>query len=263
MKAIRAVKAKQRVVGYCYHHRCDGQPDSLYGFSLKRDAGTARSADYKFSAANATNMTVTPLAGARTAFLCLVGSERRRSAGRYAGLTLAEPGGIGVKSVLTAICIVPRRRPHRCRWRSPITRSGRRQGQYVRPCICRRPSPPATARVCSRRFYSELSVDDEDTSNYKETNETLVHGDYFNTGNYGACSMNQMAARRITEALCGDHLAAGHTTDSRLPIKKWWAGDGLLKNQTSFTGGLLISGYCRQRRHRAQETHGSTITSSV
>ncbi|WP_366538401.1 Immunoglobulin-like domain BIg-containing protein, partial [Salmonella enterica] len=81
-----------------------GNPVPYATFSLKRDAGKARNTDYnKFNTTNATNMTVTPLTGAQQQFYyatsVLTGAT---GADGTLALTLAEPGGVGLKNVLTA-----------------------------------------------------------------------------------------------------------------------------------------------------------------
>lgn len=83
-------------------------------------------------------------------------------------------------------------------------------------------------------LYDELSSR-VNTTSYSETNETWFTVNYFNTGNYGACPINQMATLDDLTSLYDDHPKGKVTADIGLPIKKkWWAGDSLLKNQTIY-----------------------------
>ncbi|PVM60307.1 hypothetical protein C4802_15290, partial [Salmonella enterica subsp. enterica serovar Rubislaw] len=83
-------------------------------------------------------------------------------------------------------------------------------------------------------LYGELSSQNH-TSSYFETNETWFTVNNFNTGNYGACPINQMATLDDLNSLYGDHPKGKVTTDIGLPIKKkWWAGDSLVKNQSIY-----------------------------
>ncbi|EBB3004092.1 hypothetical protein NIP66_002446 [Salmonella enterica] len=104
--AIQAVKAKNSESIPLLITTTDamGNPVPYATFSLKRDAGKARNPDYnKFVATNGTNMTVTPLTGAQQQFYyatsVLTGAT---GADGTLALTLAEPGGIGLKNQLTA-----------------------------------------------------------------------------------------------------------------------------------------------------------------
>ncbi|HFG5147560.1 TPA: DUF823 domain-containing adhesin [Salmonella enterica subsp. enterica serovar Singapore] len=104
--AIQAVKAKNSESIPLLITTTDamGNPVPYATFSLKRDAGKARNTDYnKFVATNGTNMTVTPLTGAQQQFYyatsVLTGAT---GADGTLALTLAEPGGVGLKNVLTA-----------------------------------------------------------------------------------------------------------------------------------------------------------------
>ncbi|SUG76846.1 putative exported protein (RatA) [Salmonella enterica subsp. enterica] len=105
-------------------------------FRLNATPGRRRNTDYnKFVATNGTNMTVTPLTGAQQQFYyatsVLTGAT---GADGTLALTLAEPGGVGLKNVLTAnlndtptanlIAAGGVHRPHQ---------PGQRQGQHVRP----------------------------------------------------------------------------------------------------------------------------------
>ncbi|MEX9250498.1 DUF823 domain-containing adhesin, partial [Salmonella enterica] len=83
-------------------------------------------------------------------------------------------------------------------------------------------------------LYGELSSQNH-TSSYFETNETWFTVNNFNTGNYGACPINQMATQDDLQSLYRDHPKGKITTDIGLPIKKkWWAGDSLVKNQSIY-----------------------------
>lgn len=73
------------------------------------------------------------------------------------------------------------------------------------------------------------------TDTYFETNENWIMVNSFNTGNYGGCPMNQMAAIDDFTALYNDHPSGKVATDIGLPIgKRWWAGDSLLKGSTLY-----------------------------
>ncbi|EID2562303.1 exotoxin [Salmonella enterica] len=73
------------------------------------------------------------------------------------------------------------------------------------------------------------------TDTYFETNEYWVMVNSFNTGNYGGCPMNQMAAMDDFTALYNDHPSGKVATDIGLPVgKRWWAGDSLLKGSTLY-----------------------------
>ncbi|EEM7817350.1 exotoxin [Salmonella enterica subsp. enterica serovar Durham] len=232
--AIQAVKAKNSESIPLVIKTTDaaGNPMPYTPFSLKRDAGTARNADYKFSATNATNMTVTPLAGAQQQFYYASSVLNGvTGADGTLALTLAEPGGIGVKNVLTAnlydtptatsslpvaftVLTSPDSDKANMYGHMPETFTASNGAEFKRPLL-----------------YSELAST-ANTSSYKETNETWSTVNNFNTGNYGACSMNQMAALADYQSLYSDHPGGKVTTDIGLPVKKkWWAGDSLLKNQ--------------------------------
>ncbi len=63
------------------------------------------------------------------------------------------------------------------------------------------------------------------TDTYFETNENWIMVNSFNTGNYGGCPMNQMAAIDDFTALYNDHPSGKVATDIGLPVgKRWWAG---------------------------------------
>ncbi|SUG04425.1 putative exported protein (RatA) [Salmonella enterica subsp. enterica serovar Pullorum] len=101
--AIQAVKAKNSESIPLLITTTDamGNPVPYATFSLKRDAGKARNTDYnKFVATNGTNMTVTPLTGAQQQFY--YATSVLTGADGTLALTLAEPGGIGLKNQLTA-----------------------------------------------------------------------------------------------------------------------------------------------------------------
>lgn len=68
-------------------------------------------------------------------------------------------------------------------------------------------------------LYGELSSQNH-TSSYFETNETWFTVNNFNTGNYGACPINQMATQDDLQSLYRDHPKGKITTDIGLPIKK-------------------------------------------
>lgn len=81
-------------------------------------------------------------------------------------------------------------------------------------------------------LYSELAST-LGVKSYADTNENWPIVNNFDTGNYGACSINQMATLADLRALYRDHPSGKVTTDIGLPVKKkWWAGDSRLQGQT-------------------------------
>ncbi|EBY1769138.1 hypothetical protein DU102_22970 [Salmonella enterica subsp. enterica serovar Georgia] len=236
--AIQAVKAKNSESIPLLITTTDamGNPVPYATFSLKRDAGKARNPDYnKFVATNGTNMTVTPLAGAQQQFYyatsALTGAT---GADGTLTLTLAEPGGIGLKNVLTAslndtptatsslpvvftVLTSPDSDKANMYGHMPETFTASNGAKFKRPLVVGEPSSTAH------------------TDTYFETNENWIMVNNFNTGNYGGCPMNQMAAMDDFTALYTDHPGGKVATDIGLPIaKRWWAGDSLLKGSTLY-----------------------------
>ncbi len=83
-------------------------------------------------------------------------------------------------------------------------------------------------------LYSELAST-LGVKSYADTNENWPIVNNFDTSNYGACSINQMATLDDLKALYGDHPSGKVTTDIGLPVrKKWWAGDSLLQGQVIY-----------------------------
>ncbi|EBX9477649.1 hypothetical protein DUA64_04555 [Salmonella enterica subsp. enterica serovar Abony] len=212
-----------------------GNPVPYTSFSLSRDAGVARNASYTGFGSNATNMTVTaPTGSAQQFFSSLTVLTGTTGADGTLALTLAEPGGKGVKNVLTAslydtptatsslpvaftVITSPDSDKANMYGHMPETFTASNGAKFKRPLL-----------------YSEVSSA-LNVRSYAETNETWSMVNNFNTGNYGACSMDQMAAIADLEALYSDHPSGKITTDIRLPVrKKWWAGDSLLKSQTLY-----------------------------
>ncbi|ECU9886105.1 exotoxin [Salmonella enterica subsp. enterica serovar Anatum] len=236
--AIQAVKAKNSESIPLLITTTDamGNPVPYATFSLKRDAGTPRNADYKkFNTTNATNMTVKPLTGAQQQFYyatsVLTGAT---GADGTLTLTLAEPGGIGLKNVLTAslydtptatstlpvvftVLTSPDSDKANMYGHMPETFTASNGAEFKRPLVVGEPSSEAH------------------TDTYFETNEYWVMVNSFNTGNYGGCPMNQMAAMDDFTALYNDHPSGKVATDIGLPVgKRWWAGDSLLKGSTLY-----------------------------
>ncbi len=236
--SIQAVKAKNSESIPLLITTTDamGNPVPYTAFSLKRDAGTPRNTDYnKFVATNGTNMTVTPLAGAQQQFYyatsALTGTT---GADGTLTLTLAEPGGIGLKNLLTAslydtptatsslpvvftVLTSPDSDKANMYGHMPETFTASNGAEFKRPLVVGEPSSEAH------------------TDTYFETNEYWVMVNNFNTGNYGGCPMNQMAAIDDFTALYNDHPSGKVATDIGLPVgKRWWAGDSLLKGSTLY-----------------------------
>ncbi|EAQ5912814.1 hypothetical protein H7B83_003726 [Salmonella enterica] len=236
--AIQAVKAKNSESIPLLITTTDamGNPVPYATFSLKRDAGKARNTDYnKFVATNGTNMTVTPLTGAQQQFYyatsVLTGAT---GADGTLALTLAEPGGVGLKNVLTAnlndtptatsslpvvftVLTSPDSDKANMYGHMPETFTASNGAEFKRPLVAGEPSSEAH------------------TDTYFETNENWIMVNSFNTGNYGGCPMNQMAAIDDFTALYNDHPSGKVATDIGLPVgKRWWAGDSLLKGSTLY-----------------------------
>lgn len=232
--AIQAVKAKNSESIPLLITTTDamGNPVPYATFSLKRDAGKARNPDYnKFVATNGTNMTVTPLTGAQQQFYyatsVLTGAT---GADGTLALTLAEPGGIGLKNQLTAnlndtptatsslpvvftVLTSPDSDKANMYGHMPETFTASNGAEFKRPLVEGEPSSEAH------------------TDTYFETNENWIMVNSFNTGNYGGCPMNQMAAIDDFTALYNDHPSGKVATDIGLPVgKRWWAGDYVISS---------------------------------
>lgn len=233
--AIQAVKAKNSESIPLLITTTDamGNPVPYATFSLKRDAGKARNTDYnKFVATNGTNMTVTPLTGAQQQFY--YATSVLTGADGTLALTLAEPGGIGLKNQLTAnlndtptatsslpvvftVLTSPDSDKANMYGHMPETFTASNGAEFKRPLVAGEPSSEAH------------------TDTYFETNENWLMVNSFNTGNYGGCPMNQMAAIDDFTALYNDHPSGKVATDIGLPVgKRWWAGDSLLKGSTLY-----------------------------
>ncbi|EBV1218375.1 hypothetical protein DNW00_17190 [Salmonella enterica subsp. enterica serovar Neunkirchen] len=232
---IQAVKAKnsESIPLLVTTTDAAGNPVPYTTFSLKRDAGTPRKADYPFT--NSYTMTMTQSGGATQEFSrsssVLYGAT---GANGTVTLSLDEPGGVGVKSVVTAslydtptvtsslpavftVITSPNSDKANMYGHMPETFTASNGAKFTRPLL-----------------YDELSSR-VNTTSYSETNETWFTVNYFNTGNYGACPINQMATLDDLTSLYDDHPKGKVTADIGLPIKKkWWAGDSLLKNQTIY-----------------------------
>lgn len=232
---IQAVKAKnsESIPLLVTTTDAAGNPVPYTTFSLKRDAGTPRKADYPFT--NSYTMTMTQSGGATQEFAysssVLYGAT---GANGTLALSLDEPGGVGVKSVVTAslydtptvtsslpavftVITSPNSDKANMYGHMPETFTASNGAEFMRPLL-----------------YGELSSQNH-TSSYFETNETWFTVNNFNTGNYGACPINQMATQDDLQSLYRDHPKGKITTDIGLPIKKkWWAGDSLVKNQSIY-----------------------------
>lgn len=209
-----------------------GNPAPYTFFSLTRDAGSARKAGYDFTG-NA-DIGVTQSSGATQQLTDANTLYGVTGADGTLALTLTEPNGPGVKNVLTAaltdtpmvtssLPVVfttitsPNSDKANMYGHMPETFTASNGAKFMRPLL-----------------YDELSSQ-ASTASYPETNETWFTVNYFNTGDYGACPMNQMATLDDLTSLYDDHPKGKVTADIGLPIKKkWWAGDSLLKNQTIY-----------------------------
>ncbi len=209
-----------------------GNPAPYTFFSLTRDAGSARKAGYDFTG-NA-DIGVTQSSGATQQLTDANTLYGVTGADGTLALTLTEPNGPGVKNVLTAaltdtpmvtssLPVVfttitsPNSDKANMYGHMPETFTASNGAKFMRPLL-----------------YDELSSQ-ASTASYPETNETWFTVNYFNTGDYGACPINQMATQDDLQSLYGDHPKGKITTDIGLPIKKkWWAGDSLVKNQSIY-----------------------------
>ncbi|WP_405126905.1 adhesion domain-containing protein [Salmonella enterica] len=233
--AIQAVKAKNSESIPLLITTTDamGNPVPYATFSLKRDAGKARNTDYTFT--GSTNMTVTPLTGAQQQFYyatsVLTGAT---GADGTLALTLAEPGGIGLKNQLTAnlndtptatsslpvvftVLTSPDSDKANMYGHMPETFTASNGAEFKRPLV-------------AGELASTLGV-----KSYADTNENWPIVNNFDTSNYGGCPMNQMAAIDDFTALYNDHPSGKVATDIGLPVgKRWWAGDSLLKGSTLY-----------------------------
>ncbi|ECF3933977.1 hypothetical protein E4339_08435 [Salmonella enterica subsp. enterica serovar Waycross] len=229
-----------------------GNPAPYAFFSLTRDAGSARKAGYDFTG-NA-DIGVAQSSGATQQLTDANTLYGVTGADGTLALTLTEPNGPGVKNVLTAaltdtpmvtssLPVVfttitsPNSDKANMYGHMPETFTASNGAKFMRPLL-----------------YDELSSQ-EHTASYPETNETWFTVNNFNTGDYGACSMNQMATLVDLQALYGDHPSGKVTTDLGLPIKKkWWAGDSLIKNQTLYWQFIDLS---TNKGGTSQETPGN------
>ncbi|WP_411900230.1 adhesion domain-containing protein, partial [Salmonella enterica] len=71
------------------------------------------------------------------------------------------------------------------------------------------------------------------TDTYFETNKDWIMVNSCNTGNYGGCPMNQMAAIDELNARYKDQPSGKVATDIVVPGgKRWWAGEGVREGRT-------------------------------
>lgn len=208
-----------------------GNPVPYTPFSLIRDAGTARNTSYTFT--GSTNMMLAPPTGSAQQFYyngyTIYGAT---GADGTAVLTLTQAAGPGVKNVITAaltdmptvtsaLPVVfttvtsPDSPQANMYGHMPETFIASNDAEFKRPLL-----------------YSELAST-LGVKSYADTNENWPIVNNFDTGNYGACSINQMATLADLQALYRDHPSGKVTTDIGLPVKKkWWAGDSRLQGQT-------------------------------
>lgn len=210
-----------------------GNPVPYTPFSLIRDAGTARNTSYTFT--GSTNMMLAPPTGSAQQFYyngyTIYGAT---GADGTAVLTLTQAAGPGVKNVITAaltdtptvtstLPVVfttvtsPDSPQANMYGHMPETFTASNGAEFKRPLL-----------------YSELAST-LGVKSYADTNENWPIVNNFDTSNYGACSINQMATLDDLKALYGDHPSGKVTTDIGLPVrKKWWAGDSLLQGQVIY-----------------------------
>lgn len=210
-----------------------GNPVPYTPFSLIRDAGTARNTSYTFT--GSTNMMLAPPTGSAQQFYyngyTIYGAT---GADGTAVLTLTQAAGPGVKNVITAaltdtptvtstLPVVfttvtsPDSPQANMYGHMPETFTASNGAEFKRPLL-----------------YSELAST-LGVKSYADTNENWPIVNNFDTSNYGACSINQMATLDDLQALYRDHPSGKVTTDIGLPVKKkWWAGDSLLQGQVIY-----------------------------
>ncbi|MCC1652332.1 hypothetical protein KSI81_10755 [Salmonella enterica subsp. enterica serovar Indiana] len=210
-----------------------GNPVPYTPFSLIRDAGTARNTSYTFT--GSTNMMLAPPTGSAQQFYyngyTICGAT---GADGTAVLTLTQAAGPGVKNVITAaltdtptvtstLPVVfttvtsPDSPQANMYGHMPETFTASNGAEFKRPLL-----------------YSELAST-LGVKSYADTNENWPIVNNFDTSNYGACSINQMATLDDLQALYRDHPSGKVTTDIGLPVKKkWWAGDSLLQGQVIY-----------------------------
>lgn len=210
-----------------------GNPVPYTPFSLARDAGTARNTSYTFTG-NTRMMLVPPTGSAQEFFYGGYTIYGATGADGTAVLTLTQAAGPGVKNVITAaltdtptatsaLPVVfttvtsPDSPQANMYGHMPETFTASNGAEFKRPLL-----------------YSEVSSSSS-VKSYVETNENWSMVNNFDTGNYGACSINQMATLEDLQALYRDHPSGKVTTDIGLPVrKKWWAGDSRLQGQTIY-----------------------------
>lgn len=214
-----------------------GNPAPYTRFVLKRDAGKARLESYKFS--GVTNMTLTPTSGspqplysATDVLYGITGADGTLS------LDLTEPGGPGVKNVLTvslydssavnaslAVIFTALTSPNSSQanmWgHMAETFRASNGAEFMRP----------------RLRYEEGSS--SNTSYIVANNESwlsLKVSSVVSQG-IGICGLNQMPLLADLASLYADHPNGKLETDLGMPLTttsstRWWSGDPLLVNQS-------------------------------
>lgn len=212
-----------------------GNPAPYTRFALKRDAGKARLESYKFS--GATNMTLTPTNGSsqplNSATDVLYGTT---GADGTLSLDLTEPGGPGVKNVLTAslydssavnasLAVIfttitsPDSSQAKMWGHMAETFRASNGAEFMRPQL--RFEEGTTSNT------SYIIANNESWLSLKVTSVPEGHG---------ACGLNQMPLLADLAALYGDHPNGTLETDLGMPLTtysstRWWSGDPLLVNQ--------------------------------
>lgn len=209
-----------------------GNPAPYTSFSLKRDVGTARKADYTFSGAINMELTVPgssaqPFYNNQNTLYGVTGANGTLS------IDVTEANGPGVKNILTAALVdtptatsslpvvfttitSPDSAQANMYGHMPETFTASNGAEFKRPLL-----------------YSELTST-TDTTKYRENNE-----DWYtvkNIGkNRGACAIDTMPLLADDQSLYVTHgSSSGNiTADLGLPIGKlWWASDSALNGQS-------------------------------
>lgn len=214
-----------------------GNPAPYTRFALKRDAGKARLESYKFS--GTTNMTLTPSRGfpqpLNSATEVLYGTT---GADGTLSLDLTEPGGPGVKNVLTAslydsstvnasLAVIF------TTITSPDSSQANMWGHMAETF---RASNGAEFMRPRLRYEKGSS---SNTSYIIANNESWLslRASLVASQGLGACGLNQMPLLADLAALYGDHPNGTLETDLGMPLTttsstRWWSGDPLLVNQS-------------------------------
>ncbi|EHL3467989.1 hypothetical protein LAN87_001603 [Salmonella enterica] len=206
-----------------------GNPVGNTPFTLKRDVGTARNASYTSSSWSSLIMKLTAASGSTISFdststvYGVTGSDGTFS------FDLTNETSPGLKNVLTAalsetptttstlpviftVVTSPDSDKANMWGHMPETFSASNGATFNRP-----------------RLFSELPSQQWTNGKvygYTETNEKWSTVGYFESGEAGACSIEQMATLADYQSLYADHPNGAITRDIGLPVTKvWWAGD--------------------------------------